>query len=329
MLPNEWAGKQILVKCGGFSSQLAKNVTEEVDGDPLWGSRFDATNPAAVVRTHLDFLRSGADIILSNTYQSSVEGFTKYLGLGQTEGIQLMQTSVALALEAKQQYLQEAGVDGSAIFPLVLGSIGPYGACLHDGSEYSGNYADRITKEELKEWHQTRILSCLSAGVYGLALETLPCQLEAEAVTEFVIEVNVKTTFWVSFQCKDDSHLASGESFATAALAIWHLVKSRKAEDRLLGIGVNCVNPAVVTPLLKSFIKATGETDRPPLVVYSNRGEIYNAELGEWTGTGEQVAKFVPEWLSLGVRIVGGCCRVYPADVLEIRKCVDSYKLDL
>ncbi|KAH8374482.1 uncharacterized protein LOC110176874 [Drosophila serrata] len=328
MLPDEWADKRILVKCGGFSSQLAKNVTEEVDGDPLWGSRFDATNPGAVVQTHLDFLRSGADIILTNTYQSSVEGFTKYLGLTEAEGIKLMETSVALAKKAKEQYLRATGVEESSTFPLVLGSIGPYGACLHDGSEYSGNYANRVTKDELKEWHKTRIWSCVSAGVYGLALETLPCQLEAEAVTEFVIDLCVKTTFWVSFQCKDESHLASGESFATAGLAIWRLVKSRKAEDRFLGIGVNCVNPQFVTPLLTSLIEAVGADERPPLVVYSNRGEIYDAELGEWTGTGEQVAKFVPEWLNLGVRIVGGCCRVYPADVLEIRKCVDSYKLD-
>lgn len=130
-----------------------------------------------------------------------------------------------------------------------------------------------------------------------------------------------------SFKFQDEAHLASGESFAEAGLAVWRLVQSRKAEQQLLGIGVNCVNPQFVTPLLSSLIKAAGE-DHPPLLVYSNRGEIYDAELGEWTGTGEQVAKFVPEWLELGVRIVGGCCRVYPADVLEIRKCVDSYNID-
>lgn len=48
----------ILVKCGGFSTQLAKHVGDQVDGDPLWGSRFDHVNPSAVIRTHLDFLES-------------------------------------------------------------------------------------------------------------------------------------------------------------------------------------------------------------------------------------------------------------------------------
>lgn len=49
---------KVLVKCGGFSTQLATHVGEQIDGDPLWGSRFDATNPDAVTQTHLDFLQS-------------------------------------------------------------------------------------------------------------------------------------------------------------------------------------------------------------------------------------------------------------------------------
>ncbi|XP_017060994.1 homocysteine S-methyltransferase 2 [Drosophila ficusphila] len=323
---NNWSSKKILVKCGGFSSQLARNVTEKVDGDPLWGSRFDATNPEAVIQTHLDFLRNGADIILSNTYQSSVEGFVKYLGVSEARGVELIQKSVHLAKEAKKQYLIETGSQTKSVLPLILGSIGPYGACLHDGSEYSGSYADKITKKQLKDWHRTRIEICLAAGVDGLAVETLPCQLEAEAVTEFVLDNCPQAKFWVSFQCKDESHLASGESFATAALSVWRLVQNRKAEDRLLGIGLNCVNPNFVTPLLRSLTKAAG-SDRIPLVVYSNRGEIYDADQGEWTGTGEEVVKFVPEWIELGVRIVGGCCRVYPTDVLAIRKYIDSLNI--
>lgn len=50
--------QRVLVKCGGFSTQLACHVGERIDGDPLWGSRFDWVNPTAVVQTHLDFLQS-------------------------------------------------------------------------------------------------------------------------------------------------------------------------------------------------------------------------------------------------------------------------------
>lgn len=99
------------------------------------------------------------------------------------------------------------------------------------------------------------------------------------------------------------------------------------AQSRLLGLGVNCVNPRHVTPLFKSFLAALSsekEEQTPPLVVYSNHGEIYDNDQGKWTGKGLNVASFVPEWLALGARIIGGCCRVYPDDIREIRKCIDN-----
>ncbi|XP_062142331.1 uncharacterized protein LOC133850295 [Drosophila sulfurigaster albostrigata] len=318
--------RRVLVKCGGFSSQLARNVTEKVDGDPLWGSRFDDSHPTAVVQTHLDFLRQGADIILSNTYQSSVEGFMRHLGKTREESIELIEKSVRLARQAKSLYLEEvAAANGNigASMPWVLASIGPYGAHLHDGSEYTGSYASRVSTKELQDWHTTRIATCLQTGVDGLAVETLPCQLEALAVTELILERFPTARFWVSFQCKDESSLAHGESFADAALAVWDLIVLHNAQSRLLGIGVNCVNPSHVTPLLKSLLAVKPKEDIIPLVVYSNRGEVYDSERGEWTGNGVNVVSFVPEWIELGVCIIGGCCRVYPDDVLEIRKCVD------
>lgn len=55
---------RVLVKCGGFSTHLATHVGERIDGDPLWGSRFDLVNPTAVVQTHLDFLKSKYYILL-------------------------------------------------------------------------------------------------------------------------------------------------------------------------------------------------------------------------------------------------------------------------
>ncbi|ALC38705.1 CG10623, partial [Drosophila busckii] len=317
---------RLLVKCGGFSSQLARNVQEQVDGDPLWGSRFDATHPEAVTKTHLDFLRKGADIILTNTYQSSVEGFMQHLGVTREQSIALIERSVHLAKQAKAKYLDEVALMNNQLapdLPWILASIGPYGAHLHDGSEYSGNYSQQVNAKQLQQWHTQRLDTCVAAGVDGLAVETLPCQLEAVAVTELILTRYPTAKFWVSFQCKDSSSLASGESFAEAALAVWELVSTHQAQSRLLGIGVNCLNPSYVTPLLKTLLAIKPAQASIPLVVYSNRGESYDSNHG-WTGSGQNVATFVPEWLKLGVRIVGGCCRVYPDDVLEIRRCVDD-----
>ena len=40
---------------------------------------------------------------------------------------------------------------------LVAYSAGPYGAALADGSEYDGSYADRLTEEQLMDFHAKRL----------------------------------------------------------------------------------------------------------------------------------------------------------------------------
>lgn len=46
----------VFVIDGGFSTQLTLHVGNQVDGDPLWSARYNATNPTAVIQSHLDFL---------------------------------------------------------------------------------------------------------------------------------------------------------------------------------------------------------------------------------------------------------------------------------
>ncbi|XP_013111970.2 uncharacterized protein LOC106090350 [Stomoxys calcitrans] len=326
--PTELKSDGILVKCGGFSTQLSKHVTGKIYGDPLWGSRFDYENPSAVIRTHLDFLESGAQIILSNTYQSSVDGFMKYLHLSREESIALIRSSCKLAKEARNMYMKNVKECKGISEPvLVLGSVGPYGATLHNGSEYDGSYATKMTRHEIQNFHRPRIDALVAEGVDGLAVETIPCLMEAEAITEMLLRQYPEVKFWVSFQCKDDLHLANGETFANAALSIWNMVKKNNKynpKEKIFGIGVNCVNPKFVANLFKSLHR--NETDLPPLVVYSNRGEIFDSKKG-WTGAENciPIEAFVPEWIGLGASIIGGCCRVYPEDISRIRKCVNSY----
>lgn len=50
------AKDEIILLDGGFASQLSCHVNDPIDGHALWSSRFLATDPEAVVQTHLDFL---------------------------------------------------------------------------------------------------------------------------------------------------------------------------------------------------------------------------------------------------------------------------------
>lgn len=46
---------------------------------------------------------------------------------------------------------------------------------MHDGSEYTGQYASTVTKDVIKKWHRARLDAVIEAGVDALAIETVPC----------------------------------------------------------------------------------------------------------------------------------------------------------
>lgn len=116
--------KEIVLLDGGFATQLSCHVEEQIDGDVLWSARFLQTNPEAVIETHLDFLRglwlsllsmwrdnisfpAGADVIMTNTYQASIEGFVKYLNLTEEESYNLIKKAVDYTRIARKRFFKE------------------------------------------------------------------------------------------------------------------------------------------------------------------------------------------------------------------------------
>ncbi|KAI4464761.1 hypothetical protein MML48_3g00001192 [Holotrichia oblita] len=136
--------KEIKLLDGGFGSQISKRIDRLIDDDVLWSSRLLSTNKAEVINTHLDFLQglfvAGSNVISTNTYQASIDGFMKHLKLSESESYDLIKEAVDLARKAVSIYKSMNNSENTNI--LVAGSVGPYGAFLHDGSEYTGSYKD-------------------------------------------------------------------------------------------------------------------------------------------------------------------------------------------
>uniref|UniRef100_A0A1Y1LCX9 Hcy-binding domain-containing protein n=1 Tax=Photinus pyralis TaxID=7054 RepID=A0A1Y1LCX9_PHOPY len=103
---------------GGFATQLGCHIVDHIDGDPLWSARFLKTQPQAVIDTHLDFLRAGADVIMTNTYQASIPGFQKYLNLSAEEGYDLIKEAVNYAKIACDRFQEEFSDNCNTIFRL-------------------------------------------------------------------------------------------------------------------------------------------------------------------------------------------------------------------
>nr|XP_033323494.1 homocysteine S-methyltransferase-like [Megalopta genalis]XP_033323495.1 homocysteine S-methyltransferase-like [Megalopta genalis]XP_033323496.1 homocysteine S-methyltransferase-like [Megalopta genalis] len=309
---------------GGFGAQLSTHVGAKIDGDPLWTARFLATNPDAVYATHLDFLRAGADIIETNTYQASISGLTKHLSISEEASKNLLAKAVELAKKAVDNYIKETSGNEEVENknPLIAGSCGPYGASLHDGSEYNGAYGRTTSSQIIKQWHKSRIDVLVDAGIDLLALETIPCYQEAEALVELLREYpNVKA--WLSFSCERNSpNLADGSNFEEVATRCYKMA----LPGQLVAIGVNCLAPSDVSGLLKNINRNEGN-EFIPLIAYPNSGEIYSPTKGwVWNETCNSMESFIPEWLKFGVRYLGGCCRMYTDNIKSIRKEVSSFK---
>ena len=123
---------------------------------------------------------------------------------------------------------------------LVAASIGPYGAVLADGQEYEGNYG--LTREELAAFHRPRMDALVAAGPDLLAFETIPSQLEAEALLDVLAE-HPGVPAWLSYSCRDGAHTCEGQPIEQAVAVV---DRSRQ----VVAVGLNCTRPEHVDELL-------------------------------------------------------------------------------
>ena len=286
---------------GGISTELERHGAD-LD-DPLWTSRVLLDAPERIGAMHRAFLDNGADIIATTTYQASIAGFLG-AGLDEAAARRTMREAVDIAVATRNAFWSIPANRGGRLRPLVAVSLGPYGACLHDGSEYHGNYA--ADNDALRAFHRERIDLLADAGGDLFAFETIPSLAEAEILLDLLPEFpGLKA--WLSFSCRDERHVAHGEPFADCA--------RRAAESpQVLAVGVNCTAPENIAPLLASAAGIDA-----PLVAYPNSGEKWDAEAQCWRGEAcDQMD--VGEWYRLGARLIGGCCRTAASDIARMKR---------
>lgn len=260
----------------------------------LWSARVLRDRPDLVRDVHADFLRAGADVVVTASYQASFAGFHA-AGIDQDETARLLRRSVELAREAADV----AGCPDA----IVAASVGPYGAYLADGSEYRGGYD--LTIADLEQFHRRRLEVLASVEPDLLAIETLPSSLELEALLELLDEVPGPPA-WITFSCRDETRIRDGTPFAeVAARAASHI--------RVIGVGINCTPPQFVDPLLRTLRQRPRGTH---LVVYPNIGDAWDPRQRRWVRRGEPVDP--DTWRRLGAEVVGGCCGTSPEDIRRL-----------
>lgn len=283
--------EQPLLLDGGLATQLEAQGCD-ISND-LWSASLLRSDPGAIVAAHHAYLDAGAECLATASYQASREGFGKH-GLSCDEADALMLLSVALAKRARRE-----AQSGAAI----AASLGPYGAMLHDGSEYVGNYG--VSSATLRDFHETRLKLFDDAGTDVLALETIPSLQEAEVLCELLR--HCKTPSWVSFSCRDSKHISDGTRVSDAARLF-------DAHPTVVAVGVNCTSPQYVPALIQELRKSLSDK---PILAYPNSGEVYDIRSRSWSGTVTpgDCAAAARVWIEAGAKIVGGCCRMGPRHI--------------
>ena len=286
---------------GGLGSELVNRGYDL--STPLWSAELLVDKPQAIKDTHRAYLDAGAQCITSASYQASIAGFAT-IGISPEQTRELLIKSVDLAKSAVDEFLQENPNCGYR--PLVAASIGPYGAFLADGSEYTGKYG--VDDATLLEFHRQRLIWLDAAGADLLACETIPGLQEAAVLCQLLEAVNTPT--WMSFSCQNDRLLNDGNRLKQAVSLFEH-------HSRVIAIGVNCTAPQYIQSLIGEIRSASWGR---AIVVYPNSGEQYDADEKVWSGieTPLECATAARAWYAAGAKIIGGCCRMGPAHVREM-----------
>lgn len=284
----------VVVLDGGLSTEL-EAAGHDVSTS-LWSARLVEQDPAAVVDAHTRFFAAGARVATTASYQVSAQGF-EAAGLGAEAAQRSLRRSVALAQDARER----AGLAASA---WVAGSVGPHGAVLADGSEYTGRYAGPggLDLAALREFHRPRLHALADAGADVLACETLPAALEVEALLLELAELDVPA--WVSLTVERD---AAGTVRTRRGERADDVFAMAGDAPSVVAAGVNCLAPADVAASV-----AAAATSGRPVVAYPNSGERWDAGARAWTGDPRLSPADVQRWVDGGARLVGGCCRVGP-----------------
>ena len=291
---------------GGLGT-AAEDRGIDLDHD-LWSAELIRRSPEALAEVHADFAAAGARILTTASYQASPLGFAG-AAVSLEDGRRLIADSVSIARSAAEAVAAATGAPRA----LIAGSIGPYGAGLGDGAEYTGDY--RLTAGEYAEFHRLRIDALAAAGADLLAIETQPRLDEIRTVIGLAEKIGLPA--WLSVTLRTGTTLPDGSALAD-------LAEAANASAAVQAVGVNCVPPSLVTPALEAL---SAHTDLP-LIAYPNSGEFYDADAMTWRDDGAEAGVGswpLPTWTRLGARIIGGCCRVSAADIghLSRASCPD------
>ena len=291
--------KGIVVLDGGLGAELKRRGID-VSGE-LWSAVALSEAPELIEQLHYEYFSAGANVGISASYQASIEGF-KRQGCTAEQAEALIRRSAELVVKARARWWSQLSDEQkkNTVYPVIVGSAGPYAASFADMSEYIG-YAAGITRKDFIKYHRRRIELLIEGGAELIAIETTPSVEEAEAVLE-ILKDHPDIHAWVSFSSPYTNKISDGTPISEA-------VRRLEGYGQLAAIGINCVDPKLALPLIKEFKSHTSK----PVIAYPNGKDKYDLSFGT-----KDFSENARIWYDNGAVIIGGCCLTTPDDIRNI-----------
>jgi len=314
--------QRILVLDGAMGTMIQAHRLTEAD---FRGQRFadwpcdlkgnndllSLTRPDIIAGVHRAFLDVGADIVETNTFNSTAISQADY---GMEELVyELNFAGARLARAAADE--KTAQTPDRPRF--VAGSLGPTNRTASLSPDVNDPGLRNISFDELVEAYGEAIRGLDEGGADILLIETvfdtLNCKAAIFAALDYFETSGHRLPIMISGTITD----ASGRTLSgQTADAFWISV----AHARPLSIGLNC---ALGCAELRPHIQVLAKLADSFVSVHPNAG-LPN-EMGGYDETPEMMAKHIGEWARAGlVNIVGGCCGTTPEHIRAIAEAVEG-----
>jgi 5-methyltetrahydrofolate--homocysteine methyltransferase len=269
------------------------------------------TQPATIAEIHRGFLLAGADIISTNTFNSSAPAQADY-GL-ESLVEELNREAARLAREVADEV---AATTGEQRF--VAGVLGPTNRTASISPDVNDPAFRNITFQELVATYEQAATALIAGGVDLLMVETIFDTLNAKAAIYAIKRcfqaLGAEVPLLISGTITDASgRTLSGQTTEAFYNSIHHGNPSL--------VGLNC---ALGADELRPYLQELSRVSDTAVSVHPNAG-LPNA-FGEYDDTPEHMADVVGGFAADGlVNLVGGCCGTTPEHIKAIREAVAPY----
>ncbi len=293
-----------------FRGERFKNHPRDLKGD---NDLLNLTRPEVIANIHRKYLESGADIIETNTFNSTRISQSDY-GL---EDIvyELNKSGAQIARGVADEFMAQN--PGRHCF--VAGSLGPTNKTLSISPDVNNPSFRAVTFQEMVDSYYEQVSGLVDGGVDILLPETVFDTLNLKAaifaIEKFFDERNVRMPVMLSVTITD----ASGRTLSGQTVeAFWYSVMHAKP----LSVGINC---ALGAKEMRPYIEELSKIAECYISCYPNAGLPNPLSDTGYDETPSVTSSFLEEFAQSGfINIVGGCCGTTPEHIRAIAQRVRS-----